>query len=393
MKSPPLLSHAQSVLLKVAGDEQKNAARNRSSTQTQFNSRAFAERVKAAIQGCWPETLQRMGIPAKLLDGRNHPCPACGGTDRFQFTVRGAGADYGRFACRGLDEQGGDGFKLVMHVFNLSFNDAVRVVAQALGITPDGCCEIPRYQLPTPKAATAAPSVDRTAKTQALFDSGQTLNLGNTAGRYLSGRGLSPDVWGNTQALGHIETLDYWYRNGDKPELLGRFPALLAQITKPDGTLAGLHRIYLQAYGGKLALRHDETGEPLGCKKILAAHDGALAGAACRLFPVGADGRLALTEGIETAIAVHQLTGLPVWACISAGGLRSVVLPDTVREVLIYGDNDLPDNQGRNAGKLAALAAGERFIKEGRKCRIYLPPVAGADWLDVLNQRQQKEGA
>jgi hypothetical protein len=35
--------------------------------------------------GNWHAVLTALGISAQLLDGRHHPCPGCGGTDRFRF--------------------------------------------------------------------------------------------------------------------------------------------------------------------------------------------------------------------------------------------------------------------------------------------------------------------
>ncbi|QZA77292.1 toprim domain-containing protein [Deefgea tanakiae] len=356
----------------------------------------FTEQVKSIAAGNWPSILQSLGVPAKALDGRNHPCPACGGTDRFQFTVRGAGAEYGRFACRGLDTQGGDGFALVMHLYGCGFNEAVKRVAAALGIHQDSHYSVRQF---VPRIATV-PEIDRakinreTAKLKALFDAAEPVSVCNMAGQYLAMRGLDISLHSHKYVLHSTDSLDYWTQDQDgKPSKIGTFPALLAYIQKPDGALAGLHRIYLNENAHKLSVVDPFTGEKLDCKKLKAVHDGALVGAACRLFPIDTDGRLALAEGVENAFAVNELGGWPTWSCISAGGLRTVQLPDSVREVLIWGDNDLPDRNGRNIGKLAALAAGERFIKEGRNCRIYLPSVAGTDWLDVLNQRQQKEVA
>lgn len=109
----------------------------------------FYNDVKAASRGQWLYILQTAGIAPRYLDGRNHPCPACGGHDRFQFTVRGHGSEWGRFACRGIDEQGGDGFRLIQHVFNISFSEAVMLVAQALGMTSNsGHYTLPAAPLP-----------------------------------------------------------------------------------------------------------------------------------------------------------------------------------------------------------------------------------------------------
>ncbi|WP_348944013.1 toprim domain-containing protein [Chitinibacter sp. FCG-7] len=358
---------------------------------------SLSERVKQAARGNWPYILQNMGIPAKLLDGRNHACPACGGTDRFQYTVRGAGAEWGRFACRGLDAQGGDGFKLVMHVFDLSFADAVRVVARVLGIdyTHQGtsiAIALPEKPKQNP-AETQTQIAANAAKLQSLFDVCEVMTPQVIAGRYLINRGIAARSWPepHSSPLRHCAALDYWHVTDNQPHKLGAFPALLARVDKPNGALAGLHRIYLSDDGAKRVIRM-ATGSPerphfkaLDSKKLKAVHDGALRGAACRLYPVGTDGRLALTEGIETALAVHSMTGLAAWSCISAGCLKSVVLPADVREVLIYADNDSPDSQGRNAGKEAAYLLAARLIEEGRKVKVLLPPQAGTDWLDVLN--------
>lgn len=94
-----------------------------------------------------------------------------------------------------------------------------------------------------------------------------------------------------------------------------------------------------------------------------------------RLAP--ATGRLGIAEGIETALSVQQETGLPMWACLSTSGLQNVVLPDTVREVVICADHDAP-------GLEAAHAAAERLARLGKRLKIALPPQIGADFNDLL---------
>jgi putative DNA primase/helicase len=43
--------------------------------------------LKEAARGQWADILAALGgVAADLLDGKNHPCPRCGGTDRFRFT-------------------------------------------------------------------------------------------------------------------------------------------------------------------------------------------------------------------------------------------------------------------------------------------------------------------
>ena len=70
-------------------------------------------------------------------------------------------------------------------------------------------------------------------------------------------------------------------------------------------------------------------------------------------------------------------TGLAGWAALSTGGLRALVLPSTVVEVVIAVDHD-------EAGLTTARAAGTRWAAEGRTVRLAVPPTAGMDWNDVL---------
>ncbi|PHV09652.1 primase-helicase zinc-binding domain-containing protein, partial [Chitinimonas sp. BJB300] len=73
-------------------------------------NRLDKDTLRQAAQGCWPAILTALGLPAATFTSkRNRPCPCCGGTDRFQWIDK----DAGRFVCRALEGQGGDGFALV----------------------------------------------------------------------------------------------------------------------------------------------------------------------------------------------------------------------------------------------------------------------------------------
>ncbi len=81
------------------------------STNTQRRRPSIAE-LKAAGSGRWREILADAGIPIELLDGRGHPCPRCGGTDRFaawrDVSERGAVHCRGCFTS-GSSPKPGDG--------------------------------------------------------------------------------------------------------------------------------------------------------------------------------------------------------------------------------------------------------------------------------------------
>jgi putative DNA primase/helicase len=65
---------------------------------------------------------------------------------------------------------------------------------------------------------------------------------------------------------------------------------------------------------------------------------GDLAGGAVRLF--GCDEEQAVGEGIETMLAVREMFGPPVWACLTSNGVESFVPSPRVRHLHVYADND-----------------------------------------------------
>jgi putative DNA primase/helicase len=131
-----------------------------------------------------------------------------------------------------------------------------------------------------------------------------------------------------------------------------------------QGGLLGLHLTILEPDGrGRKEKRLAKGSKPRG--------------GAIRLYPLEAGQPLALAEGIETALAVREATGWPVWATIAAEFMKEVVLPSEVKEVVVCADHD-------KAGIDAACALARKLIREGREVRLAVPPEEGDDWLDVL---------
>lgn len=142
-------------------------------------------------------------------------------------------------------------------------------------------------------------------------------------------------------------------------------PCMVAAITVwPDRQPRAIHRTYLRPDGlGK--------ADVAPAKMSL----GPLAGGAVRLAPHGP--KLLVAEGIETTASAMVASGLPGWAALSTGGLRSLHLPDDVQEIVIAADNDVP-------GIAAAEDAARRWAAEGRRVRIAIPDRPGADWNDIV---------
>ena len=60
-------------------------------TTATLNGHVEVEDVKSAARGQWRGILSAFGFNGEDLDGRHHPCPVCGGTDRFRFLDEDAG--------------------------------------------------------------------------------------------------------------------------------------------------------------------------------------------------------------------------------------------------------------------------------------------------------------
>lgn len=106
--------------------------------KTNGHKRPDAADVKAQAAGRWREILGAVcGIDSDLLDGRHHPCPACGGTDRF--IAFSDFATTGGVICRGCHAtNNGDGLAAIAHFRGVEFPEAVRLVAEHLGLMPIG---------------------------------------------------------------------------------------------------------------------------------------------------------------------------------------------------------------------------------------------------------------
>jgi putative DNA primase/helicase len=142
-------------------------------------------------------------------------------------------------------------------------------------------------------------------------------------------------------------------------------PAMVARIDDLAGQLIGVHRTWLN---------RGPDGTWRRCDRAML---GRAAGGAVRLAPAAET--LLVAEGIETAMAAMTATAQPAWAALSTSGMAALILPPAVRTVVILADHD-----ASGAGERAARAAAARWLGEGRRVRIAMPPVPGTDVADVL---------
>lgn len=322
-------------------------------------------RIKHTAQGRWPEIFAAAGMDPGHFVKSNRPCPLCGGRDRFSLLKGERNEPDGRWYCRGCGY--GDGIELVKRFRGSTFPQTLRWLEAYLGIEHqrESFCHRPEG------LSEAEKTVRRRERNLAFWNAAvplRDLSRESPQWKYLASRGLGAcDASAMLRAEAETEA---WETNEDgERRSAGRYPVLLAAVTDGSGGIITLHRTFLTPDGGKA---------PLSSPKKLAP--GAIEDGLIRLFPPTAIRCLA--EGIETALSVHEMTGLPVWSAISLTGLRKFgEVPEGVKKIHICGDNDRSYAGAAGAYELAARI---RRSRPDIEVAVHIPPEPGTDWNDVL---------
>jgi putative DNA primase/helicase len=295
------------------------------------------DKVMQASVGRWDSILAHLGI--NVGDGHHQPCPLCGGKDRFRYDNKGGRGTYFCNQCGA-----GDGFKMVAVAKNTDFVGAAKIVSEIVG-----GCQMDENEKKMPP--------DAKKMVKELWSSSNPTN-GTPVEKYLKSRGLMfipkvlkycPDCYNTERGC--------------------PMPAMIAPVQNPDGKGVALHRTYLTHEGGKANVEK---------VKMLTPVTEPIKGGAIRLFPMKGD-TLGVAEGIETAIACHQLFGFPVWAAVSSTIMEGFQPPKEARKIVIYADND-----ANFAGHKSAYILANRLYNQDRIVEVLVPDITG-DFLDILN--------
>jgi hypothetical protein len=212
---------------------------------------------------------------------------------------------------------------------------------------------------PIPAGARIDDDAYRIAAARRLWEASRDAR-GSPVVRYLAGRGITMPAPSSLRWVPRLRHPSGIY-----------LPAMLAAIVDVAGELIGVHRTYLRPDGsGKAGVQRPK------------AMVGRAAGGAVRLAPPCET--LTVAEGIETALAAMQAAAMPTWAALSTSGLVALVLPPMVRTIVILSDHDRS-----GSGERAARAAAQRWLAEGRRVRLAMPPEPGTDFNDVLLGRAE----
>lgn len=323
--------------------------------------------------------------------------------------------DRHRFVCRGCGAKG-DQIKFLMLKRGLSFVDAVNELKQRGGVPDDpderAKAEERAAQAEAERAEVARKRAEAEMKRAAEIWRGRAPAAGSKVETaYFPARGLHLPA---PPTIGFEPGMDYWHEdeNTGRNTKLGIFPAMLARMDDPrTRAFLGTHITWLSPDGrGKAELVHPRTGARLKAKKMRGRHWGS----AIRLMPAGEI--LAVGEGIETALSVHQASlgwpgdhpwhALPCWAAGSLNNLagnptRWVPHPDGSGKVICGPEPDMDrpgflpppgvrvlilledgDSDPVTTDALCGCAA-ERFRRLGIEVLRFRAP-AGTDFNDLI---------
>jgi putative DNA primase/helicase len=301
---------------------------------------------KLDVTGKWYGVLSSLGIDRNYLQNKHGPCPICmEGTDRFRFDDKDGRGTYYCNTCGA-----GDGFELLQKVHGWSFTDCLDAIRPIIDHTT--------FQ-PAKQKKDPVPALRKVAKmAEPIVYRGYICD-------YLANRGIND----------YPETLKeanlYTWEHGAK---LGPFPTMLGLIQDAKGVGVSWHLTYTKN-GMKL------KG---GTARKIMPPKGTITGAAIRLHEH--EGTICLAEGIETAIAASQISGLPAFSVMNAHCMATFEPPEDITEVQIYADNDKS-----YVGQKSAYQLAERLAAKQIKVDVHISPTPGEDWLDEFNKFKLEE--
>ena len=307
-----------------------------------------------SYRGKWYDILVALGVSGDYLDGCHHPCPVCGGTDRFRFDDKDGGGTW--YCNQHMPKRAGYGLQLVQEIFKTDAIGAFNMINDVIGKCSTDNCAVLR------------PRKDPKIQLNRLWQRSLCLTGNDPISRYLHGRGLTlqPDNVRYCEAC-----FESWSREYKK--------AMIALIQNADGKPISLHRTYAGV---------NEQGKRI--KKMMSGTE-SLVGGAIRLFiPDGKlfqYGVLGIAEGIETAVSCAQMFQIATWASINSALMESWTPPKSVgstfiKEIIIFADND-----ANYAGQKAAYILANRLYNQDLIVSVKMPDETG-DFNDVLRNER-----
>jgi hypothetical protein len=333
--------------------------------------------VKTEARGNWPQILACLGVVGgsggelNINVDKNVVCPGCGGSDRFTFDDKNGD---GTFYCRHLDGAG-DGIGLVAHVREVGQDEAAKIVAEHLNISPTREQGFSKSKKSTEIISEKNPKKTFSSKSkktaQEIFDESVAISElpeKNSAVMYLFGRGL--DASQCSDDVRFHSGLPWWKKNSSqndlsKIEFVGSLPTLIYALRSAEnGELVTVHKTALSDSGTKhpdLTYLNSAGKKVSEVKKIHSSLKGEVV--SCLICDaLDASESPAFSEGLENGLSARSLGYEGEIRAFSSSAVAKRYRPNHFHSMTIIQDND---------------RAGEKLVeiieKNGIKVDVVLP--------------------
>lgn len=273
-------------------------------------------------EGKWTQILGHIGVDAKYLTGKHSECACCqSGKDTFRWdNVKEI------MFCGYCGNKGG--MQFAMAYLNMNFKETAAYIRKnILGVV----------KMDIPRSAIGGDYLVNRSRLDNIKACCVKITDGDPVYLYLRKRGINILPHG---AVMYHPAIDYW-EDGKKT---GTHPAMVACIMNNAMERVTYKITYLTPDG----LKADVPAH----KKLMPTEREIL-GASVRMFRF--TDTLAVAEGIETALAFTQETGIPCWSADTAGNLQKFDIPKGLENLVIVSDGDFIGKQA--AYTLAVRAA------------------------------------
>ena len=347
-------------------------------------SQVTEEDVSNLARGNWRYILQALCPTLEAaVNSKNHvDCPIHGGKSDFRI-CRKKGDEIGMSYCTCGTR---NGYQLLMTLNGWSFPETLKAIADLLNLSTVSPADMDRL-----RAQEAARQFDLKHRRQAEANEiaeyrnrvwAKAVPLSHISAKparlYLNNRGLDYQLVSN-----HVRFHPAMAVRTEDGSISNFIPCLLSRVYACNGRPLTIHRTYITDDGHKASIGK--------AKRLMPVPD-LWADLTGRVIPVTEAcpqvGILGLAEGLETALAASQATGIPVWSTVSDGPMKNFIPPAWVTKLVIYADRDRS-----RAGILAAKQLKSALETNGwpGQIQIELPPFPipdgkkGLDWCDILN--------
>ncbi|QHJ85808.1 MAG: hypothetical protein [Bacteriophage sp.] len=295
--------------------------------------------------GKWASALKLYGLTDLQLSGKHCACPYCGGKDRFRFIDKDGEGNYYCNQCGA-----GNGFSLIMKITGKSFAEIAKELDNSMGLL---AIELK----PEPKEKKSLPKFIKPLL---------PINDISPVVLYLRNRGITKIP------KDYLRFIQSFYNWQDQTT----FSAMVAGLYDHIGKIKGYHltcitpqgykantptsKLYTSGSTGQCVIRLSEPTKHLG-----------------------------LAEGIETALSVTQLYGIPCWATGDAIRMEKFIVPEGVEQITIFSDKD-----ATYTGEKAAFTLANRLVvREKIPCEVRQDCMRNTDYNDLLLNRTKEARA